>query len=277
MKKINLFIALVMLVGSTIVFTSCKKDSESTAVDTSSASDETLADRIYENVSNISDEAYALKSSNLKSTETNRLFLGDCAVITLDTLAFPLTMTIDFGEENCLCDDGHYRRGQIQVSFTGRYRAEGTVITHGFNNYFVDDNRVEGTKVVTNMGLNTDSHFVYQIEVVGVIFLANTDDSFSWNSSRTREWVEGADTYTLWDDVYLISGNSEGVRADGETWQRITLEPLRKELGCRHIVSGIIEITPAERPIRTLDYGSGDCDNVATVTVNGVIYTIMLP
>lgn len=277
MKKINLFIALVMLVGSTIVFTSCKKDSESTAVDTSSASDETLADRIYENVSNISDEAYALKLSNLKSTETNRLFLGDCAVITLDTLAFPLTMTIDFGDENCLCDDGHYRRGQIQVSFTGRYRAEGTVITHGFNNYYVDDNRVEGTKVVTNMGLNTDSHLVYQIEVVGVIFLANTDDSFSWNSSRTREWIEGTDTYTLWDDVYLISGNSEGIRADGETWQRITLEPLRKELGCRHIVSGIIEITPAERPIRTLDYGSGDCDNVATVTVNGVIYTIMLP
>ncbi len=275
MKKINLLIALVMLVGLT--FTSCKKDAESTSVDTSTASDETLADRIYENVSNISDEAYALKSSNLKSEETSHLFLGNCAVVTLDTLAFPLTMTVDFGDENCLCNDGHYRRGQIQVSFTGRYRAEGTVITHGFNDYYVDDNRVEGTKVVTNMGLNTEAHLEYQIEVVGVIFIANTDDSFSWNSSRTREWVEGADTYTLWDDVYLISGNSEGIRVNGEIWQRITLEPLRKELGCRHIVSGIIEITPTERPVRTLDYGSGDCDNVATVTVNGVIYTIMLP
>ena len=265
-----------MVVSLTFVFTSCKKD-QNTVNETSSSSDDALAERIYDNVSNIADEAYSEKSGTLKSTDVRRLFLGDCVEISLDTVSVPHALIIDFGTENCLCNDGRYRRGKIIVSFTGRYRHPGTVITHGFDDYYVDDNKVEGTKVVTNMGFNADSNMYYQIEVVGVIFKANDGGTVSWTSSLIREWVEGLRTFTLWDDVYLISGTSSGIRADGQTWQRVTLTPLRKELGCRHFVSGTLEITPGERPIRILDYGTGECDNIATLLVNGVVYTIYLP
>ncbi|PIQ35497.1 MAG: hypothetical protein COW63_00080 [Bacteroidetes bacterium CG18_big_fil_WC_8_21_14_2_50_41_14] len=276
MKKINFLIGLFMVVSLTFVFTSCKKD-QNTVNETSSSSDDALAERIYDNVSNIADEAYSEKSGTLKSTDVRRLFLGDCVEISLDTVSVPHALIIDFGTENCLCNDGRYRRGKIIVSFTGRYRHPGTVITHGFDGYYVDDNKVEGTKVVTNMGFNADSNMYYQIEVVGVIFKANDGGTVSWTSSLIREWVEGLRTFTLWDDVYLISGTSSGIRADGQTWQRVTLTPLRKELGCRHFVSGTLEITPGERPIRILDYGTGECDNIATLLVNGVVYTIYLP
>jgi len=276
MKKINFLIGLFMVVSLTFVFTSCKKD-QNTVNETSSSSDDALAERIYDNVSNIADEAYSEKSGTLKSTDVRRLFLGDCVEISLDTVSVPHALIIDFGTENCLCNDGRYRRGKIIVSFTGRYRHPGTVITHGFDDYYVDDNKVEGTKVVTNMGFNADSNMYYQIEVVGVIFKANDGGTVSWTSSLIREWVEGLRTFTLWDDVYLISGTSSGIRADGQTWQRVTLTPLRKELGCRHFVSGTLEITPGERPIRILDYGTGECDNIATLLVNGVVYTIYLP
>lgn len=264
------------MVSLTFVFTSCKKD-QNIVNETSSSSDDALAERIYDNVSNIADEAYSEKSGTLKSTDVRRLFLGDCVEISLDTVSVPHALIIDFGTENCLCNDGRYRRGKIIVSFTGRYRHPGTVITHGFDGYYVDDNKVEGTKVVTNMGFNEANHMYYQIEVVGVIFLANGGGTVSWNSSLIREWVEGLFTFTLWDDVYLISGTSSGIRANGETWQRTTITPLRKELGCRHFVSGILEITPGERPVRVLDYGDGECDNIATVTINGQVFTIYLP
>jgi len=276
MKKINFLIGLFMVVSFALVFTSCKK-TQNTVNETSSSIDDALAERIYDNVSDIADEAYSEKSGTLKSTEVRRLFLSDCVTITLDTVAVPHALIIDFGTENCLCNDGRYRRGKIIVSFTGRYRHPGTVITHGFDGYYVDDNKVEGTKVVTNMGFNADSNMYYQIEVVGVIFKANDGGTVSWTSSLIREWVEGLRTFTLWDDVYLISGTSSGIRADGQTWQRVTLTPLRKELGCRHFVSGTLEITPGERPIRILDYGTGECDNIATLLVNGVVYTIYLP
>ena len=276
MKKINFLIGLFLVVSLAFVFTSCKKD-QNNVNETSSSSDDALAERIYDNVSNIADEAYSEKSGTLKSTDVRRLFLGDCVEISLDTVSVPHALIIDFGTENCLCNDGRYRRGKIIVSFTGRYRHPGTVITHGFDGYYVDDNKVEGTKVVTNMGFNEANHMYYQIEVVGVIFLANGGGTVSWNSSLIREWVEGLFTFTLWDDVYLISGTSSGIRANGETWQRTTITPLRKELGCRHFVSGILEITPGERPVRVLDYGDGECDNIATVTINGQVFTIYLP
>jgi hypothetical protein len=54
------------------------------------------------------------------------------------------------------------------------------------------------------------------------------------------------------------------------------MTPLRIELACRFIVSGTIEMRPQDRPVRLLDYGNGDCDNVATVTINGETYTIYL-
>jgi len=277
MKKINLLLGFTLIFSLALLTTSCKKDEEKVPAETSTTNDEALADRIFDNIGNISNEAYSQETSTTKSTDGARLFLGDCATITLDTLGYPFTLTVDFGTENCLCEDGHYRRGQIIAHFTGPYWQPGTVITHTLNNYFVDDNGAEGTRVVTNVGPNTDGDMEYHVQVDGEIFLANSDDHFSWTSTRTRLWIEGYNTFTPNDDVYLISGISAGIRANGETWARTTIEPLRLELDCRHIVSGILEITSSNGPLMTLDYGTGACDNEAYLTIFGVVYTIMLP
>ncbi len=274
MKKISFKLAIIFMMSLAIATTSCKKDDSPTA-DTTSSSDDAMAESIFDNVSNISNEAYSLATTTYKTEAANRLFLGECAEISLDTTVMPHALIIDFGPENCLCNDGRYRRGKIIVTFTGRYRAPGTVITHEFEEYFVNDNKIEGSRVVTNMGFNEAGNMNYNIEVVGVIYKAQ-GGTISWNSSLNREWVEGLYTYTLRDDVYLITGESDGIRADGHTWTREITVALRKELSCRHIVSGTLEIKPDDKPLRILDFGSGDCDNIATVLVNGVVYTIFL-
>ena len=275
MKRKNFYLFAILTLAFAISFTSCKKD-EKAQTDTSSTLKEALAESIFDNVSNISDEAYSFKSNSFKSTTWRRMYLSDCATVSLDTNAFPRTFTIDFGTENCLCNDGRYRRGKILVTFTGRYFQEGTVITHEFEDYYVNDNKIEGTKVVTNMGENADGFVYFDIQVVGVVYLALDGGTVSWNSSRTRVWVEGSDTFTRWDDVYEISGMADGIRVDGTTWEREIIIPLRKELGCRHFVSGSIEIRPEGESIRLLDYGDGECDNIATLTIDGVVYTIFL-
>jgi len=279
MKKVKLIIGLITITAFSFLFTtSCNKNTDTSIDETSTAQDNALAETLFEEVSNISDEAYDLGSTNLKSTDGGgeRLILSECATVTLDTTAFPRILTIDFGEENCLCNDGRYRRGKIIITFTGRYRQTGTVITHGFDNYYVNDNKVEGTKIVTNMGQNDSGNMYFTIEVVGVIYKANDGGTISWNSSRVREWVEGADTPRRRDDVYLIAGTADGIRADNSTWETEIILPLRIELDCRFIVSGSMEIRPENRPVRLLDYGDGACDNTATVTVNGETYTIYL-
>ncbi len=264
------------MITSLVSFTTSCNKVDQQVDDTSAAADDAFAESIYTDATNIADEAYA-GGDGLKSGDGDNQFLSGCATVTLDTTATPRELIIDFGEENCLCRDGRYRRGKIIVTFTGRYRMPGTVITYGFDEYHVNDNQVDGTKVITNMGPNQNNNLYYNIEVVGVIYRANNGGTLSWNSSRVREWIQGVFTFTRWDDIYLITGTADGIRPNGQTWEREIINPLRVDLSCRWIVSGTMEIQPEGLPLRILDYGAGECDNIATVLVNGVTYTIFLP
>ncbi len=276
MKRSNVILILAAFFTLGALMISCQKNDDIRTEDNTFVKDDVYAESVFESVSDIADEAYDMKTGHLKSTEINRIFLSECATVTLDTTVMPRVLTVDFGEENCLCHDGRYRRGKIIITFNGRYRQPGTVITHGFDQFYVDDNQVDGTKVLTNMGENENGNLWFTIEVVGVINLANNGGTISWNSSKEREWIQGANTPNRWDDIYLITGTASGIRASGLTWEREIINPLRIELACRFIVSGTIEMRPEGRPARILDYGNGECDNVATVIVNGVTYTIYL-
>jgi len=275
MKKARFITVLAVFAIFAIFTTGCKKETIELE-DNSISQDDAYAESTFENVGDIADEAYDIGSgNNLKAYPGERMFLSDCATVTLDTTSLPYVLTIDFGEENCLCHDNKFRRGKIIVTFNGRYHQPGTVITHTFDNYYVNDDKVDGTKVVTNMGENENGNIYFTIEVVGVI-QKEDGSTFSWNSSREREWIQGSDTRNRWDDIYLITGYAEGIRPNGLTWEREILNALRVELACRFIVSGSIEIRPEGRPVRLLDYGDGACDNEATVTINGEVTTIYL-
>ncbi len=273
MKKISLVLTIVM--AALFMFSSCKKTENDS--DFGATQDDAFAEATFDNVTNIADEAYTLSTSgNLKSSD-GWIFLSECATITLDTTVFPRVLTIDFGDTNCLGNDGRYRRGKILISFTGRYWHPGTIITTTFDEYYVNDNQVEGTKVITNNGFNDSGNMNWDISVNGLITLANGGGTISWVSQRNREWIEGISTpNNRWDNIYLITGQATGQRANGLHWTRQITSPLRIELACRFIVSGTVEINPEGKPVRILDFGDGSCDNEATVTVNGNTYTIYL-
>lgn len=277
MKNRTIKLTFIAILGLGVFMTSCNKDENEPNADTNITRDDAFAQSVFDNATDIADEAYNLGSvTGLKSTSSDTLFLGQCAVVTLDTTVYPRELTVDFGEENCLCNDGKYRRGKIVVTFTGRYRHPGTVITTGFEDYFVNDNQVDGTNVVTNMGLNDEGHPYFTISVTGLIHKANNGGTLSWNSERSREWIAGFDTYRIRDDVYLITGTANGIRPNGISWETEIVNPLRRQLDCRYVVSGTVNITPQNLSTKVLDFGDGECDNVATITIDGVVYTIFL-
>jgi len=277
MKKLLLLNLFMLFLAGLLLF-SCNKDEEQAIdIDTSSAQDNNSAERIFNNVSNISDEAYNSLSTTFKSTEIDKFLLGNCATVTIDTLSDPRLLTIDFGEDNCLCGDGRYRRGKILVAFTGRYREQGTVLTHTFDGYYVNNNQVLGSRIVSNMGENNSGNVYFTVEVDGQIVKGDGTGTISWTSIRQREWIDGFETITWWDDVYLISGNAQGTSATGHSFTMEITTGLRKEIGCRYFVSGTYELTPEERPVRVVDYGDGECDNIITITINGQTITIHLP
>ncbi len=277
MKRSKLFSGIAAIALAAAVFSGCQKEKDIELDEKAVSKDNAYAEKAFENVGDIANEAYDMGSGNyLKSYPGNRIFLSDCATVTLDTNVFPYKLTIDFGDENCLCLDGKYRRGQIIITFNGRYRHPGTIITHTLQDYFVNDKSIVGTKVVTNMGENDNGNLYFTIEISGIVQRPDDEGTFTYNSSREREWIQGSDTGNPWDDIYLLTGTASGTRPSGLSWEQEITSPLRLELACRFIVMGTIEIRPQDRPVRILDYGTGECDNIATVTVNGQTYTIYL-
>ena len=58
-------------------------------------------------------------------------------------------------------------------------------------------------------------------------------------------------------------------------FEKITIEPLLIDRSCRYPLSGIVEITRADETM-TIDYGDGECDNIAHVSKDGVTEEIEL-
>ncbi len=280
MKTKNSMKYLMVAATIGIIFTACRKDKDEKDSDTASAADNALAEGTYNDVNTIADQASTgsltsfMPTSNGGSEE--RGIMSTCATITNDTVSVPHILTINFGSSNCMCGDGRNRRGIINVSYSGHYRDSASTHTISFTNYFVNDNQVLGTKTVVNNGHNAAHHLTFSITVNGQIIKANGGGTITWTSNRTREWIAGESTPTWSDDVYLITGSASGTNAAGNTITLNITKALRKEIGCHHIVSGTVSITPSGKATRVLDYGTGTCDDQATVTINGNTYVITL-
>jgi len=281
-KKISIFIA-ASVICSSLLFTSCKKDSTAKDADTEAAENNALAESSFNDVTTISDQAALGGSVNMRvaadasaSREDGSLGSG-CASVTFDTVSTPHIITIDFGSANCLCNDGRNRRGKIILSYTGRYKESGTIINISFSNYFVNDNQLTGTKKITNQGPNGAGNLVYKIEVNGQVIKANGAGTVTWVSTRYREWLAGANTpLVLNDDVYSITGNASGTNANGKSYTINITKALIRKMNCRWFESGTLDVTPDGKPTRTLDYGNTGCDANATVTILGYTFPIVL-
>lgn len=268
----------VLLFIATFSLMSCNRDDEPANNNFRSAKDDATAENMFDDVlKQASDGMLLAEDSTAGNKDMYSPLAGGCATVSIapfDLTTFPKTITIDFGSTNCLGNDGRNRRGVIQVVTTGWYRDSATSITVTPQNYFVDDNQVQGSKTITNLGHNAAGNLHYGIEVSGSV--TTTEGIITWTSDRDREWIEGESTvFNPWDDVYLITGTASGTNVQGEAFTVIILAPLRIQFGCRWIEAGSLKIVSNGTEI-VVDYGSGACDATATVTINGNTYTISM-
>jgi len=281
MKK-KLFI-LSFLVAGLILF-ACKKDNSTTSIDqvtenelTATSQNEAFAQMAFEGIDQIADEAYAVLTNTLKSGQNNASsLLGPCATKTLDTLALPHVLTINFGNVNCLCNDGKYRRGLIIISFTGHYRDSAAVHNTTLSDFYVNDNHIMGNRSRLNNGRNAAGHFTVSTVINSSIAFYLSGDTLVWNTSQTKEWLHGYWSPNFIDDAYLITGSSNGLKPNGISYTKTILTPLKRVYSCNYFVSGSVQLIQSNRPTRIIDYGNGQCNPWATLTVNGVTHTIHL-
>jgi len=201
---------------------------------------------------------------------------------------FPVKVIVDFGNTGCLGPDGHVRKGKIITVYTNRLIYPEAVATTTFDGFYVDNVKVEGTHRITNISPPLTTIPPVRKFAADVIDgkLTKPDGNFvEWNSHKIITQYDGLMTpLDPRDDSFKIEGTARGRVRRGAllvAWESAITEPLFKRFSCRWIVKGRIRTVRVNATITSpwvaiLDFGNGHCDNIATVTINGVTYQITL-
>jgi hypothetical protein len=200
---------------------------------------------------------------------------------------FPVKIIMDFGT-GCTARDGRTRSGKIISTYTNRLIYPGAKATTTFENYKIDSIQVQGTQIITNMNTSGNSGNIQKWKVVveGSKLTKSNGNYTEWNSTKTITQVEGSATPLLpLDDIFKIEGSGNGkVKKENRlvAWNAEITEPLVKRFPCRWIVKGVIKVvrltlSSSSQWVGILNYGSGDCDKKAVITINGIVHEITLP
>lgn len=266
MKK-NILVFLVFSVFA-VAFTSCNKEEVNKTTDEEQVTDEDVVtmEDLYQNTEDELEFQIEMRDEN-----------NDCPTVTVvpDDGSFPRTVTIDYGPDGCEGPNGRVRRGMIVVTQTNHMHIEGAVRTANLVDFYIDDVHLQGTKTWTNEGFDSQGNVTFTRTVENGSATFPNDAVATWQASHTMTQIAGGNTpFILLDNVFEITGSSSGVNRNGIPFSSEITTPLVKEKICPWIVSGIREVTVGQFT-RTIDYGDGQCDRWATVTLpNGNTRTI---
>ena len=289
-------LAIIPVLALLLFTASCKKDNSQAAnngqsaelVMEASVSEVTLQstfDDVFDNTAGI-DGVTAGEDLGIYGSTGVGIFPGQateepatrCFTVSVtpkDKGVFPKTVVIDFGT-GCTARE-HLRKGKIITVYSGPLHKPGSTAVTTFDGYQVDSFKVEGKHTILNStepGAN-QRRFTRTVENAR---LTNVNTNFwrSWSGVLVMKQLEGNGTpFYPMDDIYQFTGSRKGENAKGRSWSSTIVNPLVKAFTCRWISKGTVEIRVNDT-VGVLDFGNGDCDNTATVTVNGVSREITL-
>ena len=188
---------------------------------------------------------------------------------------FPKTMIINYGN-GILCSDGVLRKGKIVAVFSGRWGLDSTFtganVQITLNGFYANNVQYIAT-IEVEMTNNSGSEIEFNLQTSNAKMLLSDGSNVSWTTQRTIKWISGIQTIeNNNDDVFLISSNTTGISRKGSGFESSTKEPLKFDNSCTNgtLTEGIIDIIPQGLVKHTIDFGEGDCDHNATLTVNGI-------
>ena len=299
-------LAAITLV-SLVVFASCQKESSeeenkqeeftSQASAEADAESDDIFNEVFDNVLGVNTDVgfgnTGVFGRMNPGTSGGTARLTACPDVTVTHLSgnldpFPVKIVMDFGT-GCTGRDGRFRSGKIISIYTNRLFVPGAKATTTFDNYKVDSVKIQGTLVITNQGEVISANCLrhkWKVEVQNAKLIKPNGNYTEWNSTKTITQDAGmCSPFDHTDDIYKIEGGAHGKVKRGDlliAWNSEITEPLIKKFMCRWLVKGIIRIarinlTTNSPWVAAINYGNGECDNKAVVSINGVTHNITLP
>ena len=311
MKKSALFTRLITAaLFISLVMIACKKEKSDSLSPTeeeqianyssqSETENEVVFNDVFDNVMGVNTEVglggtgvFGRVASTANGREDGMDSIPTCVQVSITLLnapaRFPMKIVIDFGA-GCVGRDGHTRAGKIITEYSGKLTEPGNSATTRFDGFKFDSISVQGTHKITNttgVGGTSNNQRQFTIDITDAKLSKPNGNYSLWSSTKVITQTEGNGTplYPL-DDIFKVSGSSHGQIKYGNliyNWRSEIVEPLIKKFTCHWISKGTIKVrrealATNSQWVATLDYGTGDCDFLATLTINGASHQIQLP
>jgi hypothetical protein len=260
-----------LLLGSAIAFItySCEKMAqEKIDTETQSAVDNAISEGSFTQIFPVINEI----GVNDDGVEKTTLADSNCYTVTHYGKD---SVIVDF-KNGCVDELGRLRKGIIKAVYNGRWKDTGSTVTVTFRGFEIDLLQYEGQVIFTH-----ESSFKYSRKIQGGK-LTHPDWTTLYEGYQAIEQIGGLassanvkDTVHS-DDVFRITGRCNGTNRKGLKYVSEITTPLIKYENCKWIGTGIYQLTPDSLEPRIINFGDGNCDNKATVTIKGKVYDFEL-
>lgn len=268
---------LSLLLAMSLCFTCCNTENESIdepEADYTEVMRSSEIDRASDSMDDISLRIFEIQENSEVTRSTADFQLPDCVTITVVMQQNYREITIDFGTNGCLID-GNLYQGQILLTYTRNPEAQEILITKTLSDFYFNAKNIIGGKTILRE-LSNDNGNPQFTKTTNITVIWPNGAQASREGQKVREWIEGFGSGNWNDNVFEVSGYWSTTFVSGNTHSYTVGTPLRREAGCYYFVSGTIDV------VRTnfsgvFDYGTGECDNLATFTfANGTTVDILL-
>ena len=259
----NLFFSAIILV---FTLASCEKEDsnpemqtviDNTALETEFASMIPLINNVAAN----NQTAKSVKSGSLSTIN----------ISTNKSTSYPITKIIDYGTGTVDPIDGKTRKGQIVITLESSWDIIGATVTIEFVNYMNNGSQFncDSMKII-----HAAAHTLTCDIIKG--HFNNPNWALSFSSTKTLTQIAGMEDTDSSNDVFQLTGNSNGITREGKPFSLNILIPIVKKYSCSWLDSGQAVLAPEGLADRIVDFGTGTCDNKGTVTINGDIFTFSM-
>lgn len=217
--------------------------------------------------------AYISSNKNSFKYQSAEQAFGSCGSVIIDTSKQPFTKIWDFGS-GCTGSDGHYRAGQIVITYNStNYRIAGDTATLSFNGYTLDSVAYAGGMSLTSY---TDGsgylNFAQNINVTATLDAVN----YPMTGSLNWQWIQGMSTGV--DVQFSTTGSFSGYDKNRNTQVITITNPLLKNFAtpnCNYFVQGDVQVVTSGSSTETLDFGNGSSCSGAYTEVVGTDTTTL--
>lgn len=246
--KITRLLVLVFLVS--LIFACKDKNTETDyRPNLNTAYNNTLAEDIYADVCRV---IFQTAYDSALHVDGQKEIFG--ATVFYDQYPDSVIIRVHYPDWNVQCPDGLLRSGQYRLDVNKPLSDSSAHASLTFFSYRVEYHRVEGSGTIDNMGAATNGNITFDANFnSNRIYMPDSIRSFSWNSQKSVAWVSGYQSLQNFeDDVFEISGSSNGVSTSGISFQTQTASPIGVYSGCKWLHGGDCQILTPE-----LEVGSG--------------------